>query len=80
MASVTRSVALPSAPSHTSAFGAWPVLWRHGWKWSDTATVSKPSPSAWREYSSSSRGPNCSADALYPIRKLVMLAKLSNKR
>ncbi len=60
----TRSVAWASAPSQTSALGACPPSWRHGWKWSETATMSSPTFSASIEKSSSSRGPNCSADAL----------------
>ncbi len=55
-----------NAPSQVRAFGARPVEWRHGWKWSEIATVSRPERSASRENSSSSRVPNCSAEALYP--------------
>src|SRR5438105_8369939 len=62
----TRLVLAPSAPSQASEFGAWPSVCFHGWKWSLTNTESNPTSSARREKSSSSRGPNCSADALYP--------------
>ncbi len=27
-----REVEAPSAPSHASAAGAWPPVWRQGWK------------------------------------------------
>src|SRR5207302_3316154 len=62
----TRRVLAPSAPSQASEFGAWPSVCFHGWKWSLTNTESKPTSSARREKSKSSRGPNCSAEALYP--------------
>jgi hypothetical protein len=39
-------------------------VWRHGWKWSETATTSRSNYAADTERSSSSWGPNCSADAL----------------
>ena len=68
MPSVAVRVACVAAPSQGSAAGEWPPLWRHGWKWSETATISKPARSAWTAYSRSSGGPNCSADALYPMR------------
>ena len=57
-------VALPAAPSQGSAAGECPPWWRHGWKWSEIATISKPARSASTAYPSSSVGPNCSADAL----------------
>ena len=60
----TRSVRAPSAPIHGSTAGECPPWWRQGWKWSETATASKPWASACTENSSSSVGPNCSADAL----------------
>jgi len=50
--------------SHAVANGACPSEWRHGWKWSLTKTLSKPFASAAMAKSSSSRGPNCSAEAL----------------
>src|SRR5215469_3220768 len=62
----TRLVRAPSAPSQASADGAWPSVCFHGWKWSLTKTESKPSSSARHENASSSFGPNCSAEALYP--------------
>ena len=37
---VTRVVEAAAAPSHTSAFGAWPSVWRQGWKWSLVQTES----------------------------------------
>ena len=43
---VTRLVAAAAAPSQTSAFGAWPSVWRQGWKWSLVQTESKPDCSA----------------------------------
>src|SRR5436309_13286083 len=61
-----RFVLAPSAPSQASEFGAWPSVCFHGWKWSLTKIESKPTSSARQEKSSSSRGPNCSAEALYP--------------
>ena len=63
---VTRSVRIARAPSQAKQLGAWPSVLRHGWKWSLTKTLSKPARSAWIANASSSRGPNCSADALYP--------------
>ena len=45
-------------------FQPWPPVWRHGWKWSETPTMSSPSSSARTERSRSSCGANCSADAL----------------
>src|SRR5690242_7791651 len=63
---VMRFVLAPSAPSQTSEFGACPSVCFQGWKWSLTNTESKPTSSARREKSSNSRGPNCSAEALYP--------------
>src|SRR5579863_1215390 len=62
----TRLVLAPSAPSQASELGACPSVCFHGWKWSLTNTDSNPTSSARREKSSKSRGPNCSADALYP--------------
>src|ERR1700733_6000927 len=62
----TRLVLAPSAPSQASEFGAWPWVCFHGWKWSLTKTESNPFSSASTEKASNSRGPNCSADALYP--------------
>jgi hypothetical protein len=62
--STALTVRWPAAASHGTAAGAWPPWWRHGWKWSDTAISSRPIASAWREYSSSVTGSNCSADAL----------------
>src|SRR5215831_15484629 len=62
----TRLVRAPSAPSQASEFGACPSVCFHGWKWSLTKTESNPTSSARHEKSSNSRGPNCSADALYP--------------
>jgi hypothetical protein len=62
--STTLSVATAAAPSQVMAAGAWPPWCRQGWKWSETPTISNPMRSAWRENSSSSTGPNCSAEAL----------------
>ena len=59
-----RSVRAPRAPSQAKEKGACPPVWRQGWKWSLTITLSKPQRSAWTPNSSSSWGPNCSADAL----------------
>ncbi len=59
--------ALPTAAIQGSAAGAWPPSCRQGRKWSDAQTLSSPSSSASTAYSTRSRGPNCSADALYPI-------------
>src|SRR5262245_41188058 len=61
-----REVRAPSAPSQGSEYGAWPRVWRHGWKWSLMKTDSKPTSSARHAKSSNSLGENCSADALYP--------------
>src|SRR5580704_4417376 len=69
----TRLVLAPSAPSQASELGACPSVCFHGWKWSLTKTESNPSSSASTENSSNSRGPNCSADALYPIFSTVLL-------
>ncbi len=41
-----RVVVAASAPSHGSAAGAWPPVWRNGWKWSETAMLSNPASSA----------------------------------
>ena len=38
--SVTRVVEAAAAPSQTRAFGAWPSVWRQGWKWSLVHTES----------------------------------------
>ena len=62
--SSTRSVRSPTAAIQASANGACPPVCRHGRKWSDTDTLSSPTCSARTAYSTSSRGPNCSADAL----------------
>ena len=62
--SVARSLRWPAAASQAIAAGACPPWWRQGWKWSDTPIISSPTCSACREYSSSSTGPNCSAEAL----------------
>ena len=59
-----RRLVTVSAPSQGSAAGACPPVCRNGWKWSEMATLSKPTRSAASAYSSSSRGPNCSAEAL----------------
>ena len=64
MPSVTRLVACDAAPSQTSAFGAWPSVWRQGWKWSLVQTESKPACSAATARSSRRCGGNCSAEAL----------------
>src|ERR1700734_1318458 len=69
----TRLVLAPSAPSQASELGACPSVCFHGWKWSLTKTESNPTSSAKTEKSSNSRGPNCSADALYPIFSTVLL-------
>ena len=60
----TRSVRSPSAASQASENGACPPWWRHGWKWSEIITLSSPTCSARTAKSSSSRGANCSAEAL----------------
>ncbi len=69
----TRSVLATSAPSQGSAAGACPPVCRQGWRWSLTNTESNPARSASTEKSISSRGANCSADALYPNRSMVWL-------
>src|SRR3954462_1023875 len=56
----------PTAAIQVSANGACPPSCRQGWKWSLTATLSIPCASAATAISTSSRGSNCSADALYP--------------
>ena len=66
-----RDVRSPTAVIHAIADGAWPPSCRHGRKWSDTTALSRPTSSARTAYSTSSRGPNCSADALYPIRNVM---------
>jgi hypothetical protein len=60
----TRDVRSPTAAIQANENGACPPVWRHGWKWSETQTLSRPTSSARTPYSTSSRGPNCSADAL----------------
>jgi len=62
--SVALAVRWPAAPSQGRAPGEWPPWWRQGWKWSEIATISSPAASARTAKSSSSEGPNCSADAL----------------
>ena len=64
----------PTAVIHASADGAWPPSCRHGRKWSDTTALSSPTSSARTAYSTNSRGPNCSADALYPIRNVMRIS------
>ena len=59
-----RDVRTASAPSHGSEAGEWPPSCRNGWKWSEIATLSRPSRSAASAKPSSSAGANCSADAL----------------
>src|SRR5438105_1846533 len=76
----TRFVLAPSAPSQASEFGAWPSVCFHGWKWSLTKTESNPTSSARREKSSNSRGPNCSAEALYPSFSTYRSCKLIHHR
>ena len=61
----------PTAVIHAIAEGACPPSCRHGRKWSDTTALSSPTSSARTAYSTSSRGPNCSAEALYPIRNVM---------
>ena len=56
----------PTAVIQASENGAWPPSCRHGWKWSLTVALSMPCSSAATASSTSSRGANCSADALYP--------------
>src|SRR5665647_3110594 len=67
----TRSVRSPTAASHAMENGAWPPVWRQGWKWSEIITLSRPTCSACTANSTSSRGLNCSAEALYPIRSVM---------
>src|SRR5579875_3545882 len=64
----------PVAPSQGRTLGACPPRWRQGWKWSETAIVSRPTRSACCAYSTSFRGPNCSAEALYPYRISIVLS------
>ena len=59
-----RDVRSPTAANQLSANGACPPSWRHGRKWSETTALSRPTCSACTAYSTRSRGPNCSADAL----------------
>src|ERR1700733_6399562 len=61
-----RLVRSPTAVIQASENGACPPSWRHGWKWSLTVALSMPCASAATASSTSSRGANCSADALYP--------------
>src|ERR671910_3211007 len=56
----------PTAAIQVSENGAWPPSCRQGWKWSLVNTDSKPLASAATAISTSSRGANCSAEALYP--------------
>ncbi len=67
-----REVRSPTAVIQANADGAWPPSWRQGRKWSETTALSSPTSSARTAYSTSSRGPNCSADALYPIRNVMV--------
>ena len=60
----TRLRARASAPSQGSAAGACPPVWRNGWKWSESATLSKPYRSACERVVEQLPGPNCSAEAL----------------
>ena len=60
----TRDVRSPTAVIQASENGACPPSWRHGWKWSLTTTLSRPTSSARTANSTRSRGPNCSAEAL----------------
>ena len=60
----TVFVRSPTAAIQASENGAWPPSCRQGWKWSLTVTDSMPWPSAATAISTSSRGSNCSADAL----------------
>ena len=62
----SRLVRSPTAVIQASENGAWPPSCRHGWKWSLTVALSMPCASAATASSTSSRGANCSADALYP--------------
>src|SRR3954452_16483589 len=73
----TRLVLAPSAPSQASEFGAWPFVCFQGWKWSLTNTESKPTSSARQEKSNNSRGPNCSAEALYPSFSTSLLLSIN---
>src|SRR6202041_1779183 len=63
---VIRLVRSPTAVIQASENGACPPSCRHGWKWSLTVALSMPCASALTASSTSSRGANCSADALYP--------------
>src|SRR5437762_6050011 len=76
----TRLVLAPSAPSQASEFGASPSVCFHGWKGSLTKTESNPTSSERREKSSNSRGPNCSAEALYPSFSTYRSCKLIHHR
>ena len=53
-----------SAPIQAKENGEWPPVCRNGWKWSEIAIVSQPCASAWTANSRSSRGANCSLEAL----------------
>src|SRR5690606_33160648 len=57
--------------------GACPPSWRHGWKWSLTVTDSMPCASAATAISTSSRGSNCSADALKPSLRVMLFPWVS---
>ena len=70
--SSTREVRSPTALIHAIENGACPPRCRHGWKWSLTTTLSRPCSSARTANSTRSRGPNCSAEALYPILMLMI--------
>src|SRR5690242_14157357 len=61
----------PTAAIQVSENGACPPSCRQGWKWSLTATDSMPCCSAATAISTSSRGSNCSALALYPRVRLI---------
>ena len=58
------SVVAAAAPSQGRTPGAWPPLWRHGWRWSETPETSKPRFSACCHELEQFTGPNCSLDAL----------------
>src|SRR4051795_10153397 len=62
----SRLVRSPTAVIQANENGACPPSCRHGWKWSLTVALSIPCSSAATASSTSSRGANCSADALYP--------------
>src|SRR2546421_3970235 len=74
-----RSVRSPTAVIHVSENGACPPLCRQGWKWSLTVALSIPWASAATASSTSSRGANCSADALYPSLSSTTLSFLLHR-